>query len=414
MIAADSTPPRGPGFITVTLDVPFGLGLPNGGYLTLDPIKGLAVIQPVLREGARSFFRVAPIIGPTSFEDLKAKARQYERPREAHSYTETSTLQDGSEKATLNIHCGADGGFAETRYYSEIQITFLEDDLGVLGTQGYLLTRATDILNPFLDKYRLLVENYRVSRVTGERNFYLAVCYTSPLQPEELGLSAEQLIARLPLGRTFSHRLGQGAANIVRTNSLDHLGPPPPIPVGVEKTIIDFVQRPYEMPLSYDLVMQALRSLQIDRDSKMAIVHAATAVEVHVLHLLHGLLVLVGRSASDAWHVLENDSDYEGVKPRLKRLESDTKSYAEANGLTHTPFVGGKLYGRWENTLAHKRNRAVHAGVASFTWAEAAEAIGIAKETIVCLDRRVPPLTNSIQLNPSVGNLKESAGGVVF
>jgi hypothetical protein len=407
--------PTGPGFVTLMLDVPFGLALPNGGYTVFDPVRGIALVQPTLKEGSRTFFRNASIVGPTSFNDLKRKAREFERPREEYSYIATSVLTDGTQKATLNIHCGADGGFAEAKYFSEIQITFLEDDLSVIGHKDNdLLQRATDILNPFLDKYRLLAEDYRVSPVSADRNYYLAVCHTSPLANEELGLPAAQLFARLSNGRTFYQKLGHGASNILRINSLDHLGPRPQLTENHLKVFREFVQRDYELPLSYDLVMQALRSIQIDRDFKLAIVHAATAVEVHVLHLLHGLLVALRHSAPDAWDVLENNPDYEGMAKRLKRLESHTKTYCDGNNLPSTQFVGGTLYNRWRDVLAHKRNRAVHAGAASFTWAEAAEAIGIAKESIVLLDQRVPALMNPVQLNPSVTGLRESAGGILF
>jgi hypothetical protein len=158
---------QGPGFITVILDIPFSLAIPNGQYTVFDSVKGITIVQPVMKEGSRTFFRGTPITGPTSFADLKRKAQEYERPRQAHSYVVASRLTNGTQKATLNIHSGTDGGFAETKYYTEVQITYLEDDLGVLRRQdGSVLQRATDILNRFLDRYRLFTEDYRVGRVS--------------------------------------------------------------------------------------------------------------------------------------------------------------------------------------------------------------------------------------------------------
>jgi hypothetical protein len=405
----------GPGFLTVILDVPFGLALPNGAYKVFDAVKGMAVVQTTLNEGSRTFFRAEAIVGPTSFNDLKKKAQGSERPQEEYSYLLTSKLADGTEKATLNIHTGSKGGFAETKYFSEVQVTFLEDDLTVVGNKDdYVLRRATDILNAFLDKYRLLSEDYRISRVSGDRHFYLASCHSSPLSPAEQQMTTAELFAGLTKGRKFYRELGHGGANILRTNSLDHLGPRPEVTGTQLQTLVNFLQSDYEIPLSYDLVMQSIRSLQIDRDSKLSIVHAATAVEVHVLHLLHGLLVALGQSATDAWNLLENDPDYEGVSKRMTRLETHSKAYCDQNNLSWVPFKGGALFQRWRDILAHKRNRAVHAGVASFTWAEGAEAIGIAKETIVFLDQRVQALSNKVQLNPSVKDMRESAGGVLF
>ena len=407
--------PQGPGFITVILDIPFSLAIPNGQYTVFDPVKGMAIVQPVMKEGSRTFFRDTPITGPTSFDDLKRKAQEYERPRLAHSYVVVSRLTDGTQKATLNIHSGAGGGFAETTYYTEVQVTYLEDDLGVLGRQdGSVLQRTTDILNRFLDKYRLLTEDYRVGLVSSERNFYFAMCHTSPLAPEEQGLSTPQLFATLSNGRTFLHPLGHGSGNILRQHSLEHLGPRSQLSDEALRTLTQFFQTDYEMPLSYDLIMEAYRSLQLGRDYKLTIVHAATAVEVHVLHLLHSVLVASGDTPTDAWARLENDPEYEGVSKRLKRLETHTKSYCEQNGLSYAPFVGGAPYDRWKRIVAGKRNRAVHAGVAGFTWNEAAEAIATAKEAIIFLDQRISTLSNYFQLSPDVRGIRESAGGILF
>jgi hypothetical protein len=35
---------RGPGRITVILDVPFNLAIPNGQYTVFDPVKGMAIV----------------------------------------------------------------------------------------------------------------------------------------------------------------------------------------------------------------------------------------------------------------------------------------------------------------------------------------------------------------------------------
>jgi len=407
--------PQGPGFITMILDIPFSLAIPNGQYTVFDPVKGMAIVQPVMKEGSRTFFRDTPITGPTSFDDLKRKAQEYERPRLAHSYVVVSRLTDGTQKATLNIHSGAGGGFAETKYYTEIQVTYLEDDLGVLGRQdGSVLQRTTDILNRFLDKYRLLTEDYRVGRISSERNFYFAMCHTSPLTPEEQRLSTPQLFATLSNGRTFLHQLGHGGGNILRQHSLEHLGPRSQLADEALRTLTQFLQTDYEMPLSYDLIMEAYRSLQLGRDYKLTIVHAATAVEVHVLHLLHSVLVASGDTPADAWVKLENDPEYEGVSKRLKRLETHTKSYCEQNGLSYAPFVGGALYDEWKRNVAGKRNCAVHAGIAGFTWNEAAEGIATAKQAIIFLDQRIPTLSNCFQLSPHVRGIRESAGGILF
>jgi hypothetical protein len=215
-----------PGFVAVIFDIPFPISVPNGHYLTHDPHKNIACISTILREGSRSFFRSRPVTGPTSFRELTNRAQELDRPRADHSYLLTSQLKDGSQKATLNIHTGADGGYAECKYYSEVHVTFLADSLTIINEESRSLNRACEILNPFLDKYRLFTEDYRVGRVSLERNFYFATCHTSPLTADEVNMTSSELFNRLfQMERTFSTTLGHGRANILRTNTLELLGP---------------------------------------------------------------------------------------------------------------------------------------------------------------------------------------------
>jgi hypothetical protein len=207
----------GPGFVAVLFDIPFPVSIPNGAYLVYDPCKGVACIQVTLREGSKEFFRNRPIIGPTSFESLKDAAAELERPRQDHSHLVTSTLKSGEEKATLNLHSGADGGYGECKYYSEVCVTFLTDDIAGNDT----FARTCEILNSFLDKYRLLNEDYRVAHISVERNFYLATCHTSPLGPSEIGLQPRQLFNLLGQApRTFRHIIWHHlSARLIETSS---------------------------------------------------------------------------------------------------------------------------------------------------------------------------------------------------
>jgi len=82
----NSLSPTGPGFVAAILDIPFPLALPNGGHLfCYDPKKGIAIVQTLLKEGSRAFFRNIPIQGPTSFEQLKQASKEYERPKADYS-----------------------------------------------------------------------------------------------------------------------------------------------------------------------------------------------------------------------------------------------------------------------------------------------------------------------------------------
>lgn len=412
-----STTPQqhsGPGFVSALLDVPFPISIPNGAYSVFDPEKGIAAIEVSLQEGSRAFFRSRPIHGPTSFTDLRQASTSMQRLDQGRSYLMNSQLPDGSQKATLNLHTGHDGGFSECKYFSQVSVTFLADDIAIISTGAQVEKRAFQILNPFLDKYRLLNEDYRISPISDARNFYLAVCHTSPLAPEERGLNPAILFNQLSNPRTFFRELGHGAANILRTNSYELLGPRSPLCSGIQTFFDTLVQESYEMPLSYSLILESLANLQRTRDYRLAIIHAETAFEVYVVDRLLKLMIDEGMTRADASSAIDTDRTFWGVKSKIRQLDSRIQSYSSRNGLVFNAFVGSTLHSRWGADLYKHRNNAVHAGTNSFTYDEARTAIGTAKECIVALESRLPAFADRIQLNTSMTGFRQNPGEVMF
>jgi hypothetical protein len=401
----------GPGFVAVLFDIPFPISIPNGAYIVYDPRKEVACVQVTLREGSKAFFRNRPIIGPTSFEDLKTVASELERPRQDHSHLVTNFLTTGEEKATLNIHSGSDGGYSECKYYSEVCVTFLTDDIA--GSDTFV--RACEVLNPFLDKYRLLNEDYRVAHISVERNFYLATCHTSPLARTEIGLQPRQLFDLLgQTPRTFHNVVGMGASYVLRTNSFELLGPKGPLVDPVLKLFVQFIRDGYELPLSYELIMEALNCLQKLREYRLAVIHAETAFEVYVVDRLVKLMVGSGMLPADAATKVEGDRQYWGVKNKIRRFDDWTNDHCIKNGTAFVPFQGSLLAARWESDLYSKRNAAVHSGARNFSYDEASAAIAIAKECIVTLESRIPSMADRVHLNPSMAGFRQNAGEVAF
>ena len=97
---------------------------------------------------------------------------------------------------------------------SEVAVTYLTDDINDINKEGDVFPRACQTINLFLDKYRLLNEDYRVSAVSLERNFYFATCHTSALRDDELNLSVPELFDRLQAPRTFL-ALSSGTAQLI-------------------------------------------------------------------------------------------------------------------------------------------------------------------------------------------------------
>jgi hypothetical protein len=74
--------------------------------------------------------------------------------------------------------------------------------------------------------------------------------------------------------------------------------------------------------------------------------------------------------------------------------------------------VGSVLYERWRTELYGRRNAAVHAGASSFTYDQSSTAIGVAKECIIEMEKKIPGLQNRIQLNPSMAGFRLNLGEV--
>ena len=405
-----------PGLVGVLLDVPFPLVTPNASFLVHDPVKGVAALTIGQREGSRCFFRDRPIQGPTSFETLRRAAEPLSRPREKRSYVMTNVTRDGAEHASLNVNTGSDGGFAECKFYSEVSVTYLADDLAAALEGGASMRRVGEILNPFLDKYRILTGDPRIGHVSHDSNFYFAVSHTSPLAPEEVGRPAAELFQSLTRGRDFRTVLGHGSANTLRLNSLEALISTPPLAFTKEgfDWFSEFIQDPYVPLLSYELVFEALRALQVTRDYRLAIIHAQTACEVHTIHRLLGLMALEGITEAEVLRRLEDEQNFRGPKNRIRRLEELTERLEASRGRVFQPLLGTALYQRWESDLYDKRNSAVHRGVRTFTYPEASAAVGAAKEFIRFIEGRLPELADKVQLDPSMTPYRESAGGIAF
>jgi hypothetical protein len=173
-------------------------------------------------------------------------------------------------------------------------------------------------------------------------------------------------------------------------------------------------QEDYALPLSYELVLEAISSLQRSRDYKLAIVHAETAFEVHNRAILFSLMIHYGMTTTKADTFIDTDRNYWGVKSKLRRLDEWNERYSKDVGHPYVPFVDSTLYRRWNSDLYGLRNDAVHAGTAAFTYDQASKGIAIAKECIAFLESRVPGKQNKVQLNPLMSQFRLNAGEVMF
>ncbi len=106
-------------------------------------MRGVALFQTVKREGSRAFFRNTPITGLTPFADLGGQAQAYFRLQQPQSYVINAQFPDGTHRATLNVHTGRLGGFAEAKPFTEVHVTYVTDDLSAtLANSGSMIAHV--------------------------------------------------------------------------------------------------------------------------------------------------------------------------------------------------------------------------------------------------------------------------------
>jgi hypothetical protein len=254
----------------------------------------------------------------------------------------------------------------------------------------------------------VLAQDYRVHAVTPKKSLYLTICHVSPLKEQELGLSPDEIIGTTFRKREWETAPGKGAAYLFSIGGSPMLIPPPGSLDEASTALLSrLALEDYKIPLSYSLILEADKAMLVELDYRLAIVHAATAVEVHVMNMLHALLVETAHSINDAWELLENDPAYNGTKPRLKKLDQLTRDYCAANTIPMKHLLGTTLYDEWETKLWKPRNRAVHAGFDSFIRNDAFDGIRAARRVVAFIESRIPKLRNQLQFDGSMNSVRD-------
>lgn len=401
--------PHGRGVVKAIVDLPFSVRLPNGTIRCIDPLKGHALVEFISREGSTSFNRQAPLgVGPTLHSTLQMEARKFEIPREEHSYLLTRR-SSGDTKERSAVTVSTRKGYAEVKPFTEARVFFLTDHLETYGEQeGGYFQRALDVLNPLLDKYSVFAQDYRVHAITDKKPVYLMICNISPLADADFALSNQDILETCfsSGGRTWITSADKGAVNVLQTKNYHTLLSPERDFSPAEIALLsELALTEYQAPLSYRLILEADRAAIMDLDSSLAIVHAETAVEVHMMEKLYEVLIGLGRTEEEAWDCIEAEN---GTTPRMKALDRYCAEYHKLHNLPVRPLRGTALFTDWEAKLWKPRNRTLHAGIISFSRNDAYHAIKTARRVIAFLESRTPPLMNKLQFDGSMNFILEN------
>lgn len=390
-------------------DLPFYLRLPSSAFFTWDPEFDVAAILPCQRIGEVSFSKSCVLIKPECLLDSICPPIENSS---GEKVLMTCKTKDYREIPTLHINTGSTGGFSELRPYTEIVIFIITTEVN-----NSLLTgpkaRAFEVLNHFIDIYRLITQDPYVYRIDEEFDTYLVDYSLGTVPPELETASAVDILSRINDIR-FPRDIGKGRQLKYRLNSLDDLFPGKIFEKNFLDMFVQWVKDPYDVPLHYELILTAQVELK-RRNYHIAILEAETAFEVYVASVLAETSVAIGLARDQVIADMENPKKLGLLSKRLTKLDSIVEHYRKAKSLPKLPgFVNSAVHINWKNNLYELRNRIIHAGWRLATFDSAKAAIQACKVAIRDIEDHIPGISNPIQIYSGVEHLKNTAGRLKF
>lgn len=392
------------------LDLPFYLRLPSKVFATWDPEAGVAAVLPRQRLGQAGFTRTTRLVPEATLLDAPSPP-PYLPP--GHDVVMTCVVPTVGEIPTLSIDTTLDGGYAELRSYTEITVFLALREVPDAKALSDHRARMTAVLNHFLTMYRLVTQDPWVVPVNLELDIYLIDDAVGQV-PEGLRDAPPGELLRNLAAIPFATEVGAGRQYTYRLNTLEDLFPGPilerPFIETLAQTLLEF----YELPLHYDLILQAQTQLK-RRNYHVSILEAETSFEVYIADVLLRLKLAMGEQREDIMDELEDTQRLGPLMKRLRAVDQTAALVATARGLSaFRAFVGTHQHAEWKRDLYDLRNRVVHGGYRQITFDQAKRGIVVAKAAIAFLEGGLGDLANRIQIYPGVDHLQNTAGRLSY
>jgi hypothetical protein len=396
--------------LSARFDIPFYLRLPSSAFFTWDPEYGTAAIYPRQHLGEITFSKDS-----SKFVSAKKLLDSPSQPIEGLFYPEilmTCKTKGFGEVPTLHIDTGPTGGFSELRAYSELSVFIaIEKDHDPFSSRAK--ARIFDVLNNFIDIYRIITQDPYIHRIDEEFDTYL-VDYSAGVIPEQYHDSLSGDMLKHIQEIAFHSEIGKGRQLKTRLNTLEDLFPGKIL----EKTFLDLfgklIQEPYNTPIHYELIFTAQVELK-RRNYHIVLLEAETAFEVYIAYALLNVAVALGEVKFKIIADMENPKKLGMLNQRLIKLDSLIKVYRKSQGLAvSTDFIGSATHKEWKNYLYKLRNKIIHEGWRFVTFDQAKRGIAACKSAIREIEDHLPGIANKIQIYPGIEHLQNTAGRLKF
>jgi hypothetical protein len=393
--------------LSVRLDLPFYLRLPSSIFLTWDPEYEVAAISPSQHVGDIKFSKQSSLLAPQVILDSYSS---HEYP--SYEYMVTSVTSEHEEIKTLNINTGSNGGFTEVRAFTELSIFLLTDE-NSSPFSSKIKNRSMQVLNHFLDIYRLTTQDGYVHRVDGQLDEYF-IEYSLGKIPGSLQndgvLDILKKINEIP----FTRDIGDLCEMQIRMDTIEDLFPGKIINGEPMNLFCQLIRRKYDMPIHYELILNAQREIKL-RNYNIAIIDAETAFEAYISNILLETSIAIGLSRKHVLRNMKNPKNLGLLSKRLIELDNIVRQYRNERKLPLlADFVNSTFHTEWKNDLYEIRNKIIHEGWRLATYTDALKGIGCCKVAITEIESRVPGLSNSIQIYSGVDHIKNTAGRLSF
>ena len=346
----------------VLWELPFPLRLPPHAFLTWEPDEEIALCDPRPSVGDLIWKRSSDLLRPERvFSDLGPPNNVFPQ----HDYVITSRLASGDEIPTAKLTQGPMGGFIEPRPYSIVNL-FLCLRLKRDYAAPRLLERAGLALNNILDIYRFVTMDPLARSVRADLDSYYTIISIADIPDptkERTSREALSLISTLSFGST----IGENRLHHIGLNSFEDLLSGGVLQPDAVRLFVSIVQTRHSLELFHQLFLEAVRRLKRGEHA-FAVLDAQSAFESFVAVLTSETLQDQGMAPAAIEAEMALGGKLHLLQQRLRHLDSFAKSPT-------SPFLGSAEETNWRRDLYDVRNRIVHGGVRSVSFADARVAV---------------------------------------
>jgi hypothetical protein len=266
---------------------------------------------------------------------------------------------------------GPNGGFIEPRAYTHVNLF-----LCLSHRDGYsdpaVLERAGRALNNLLDVYRFVTMDPIVRSIRVDKDCYYSMASVAELPASSRALPMEQILRSIG-DLAFGHVIGVNRCHTVGLNSFEDLFVGDSLPEPYLGLLLPLCRAPHQLELFHQLVFSAIRRLKRHEEA-LSVLDAQSAFEAFVAVLVREDLQRQGVSAHDIEVQLGLGGPLHSLQRRLERLDRVVASLVTRT--TAPPaFLKSPQEQAWRKNLYALRNRIIHEGLRTVSFAEAKAAL---------------------------------------